>query len=74
MAGAISAVPTGGGLLGYVGAFALGRLASVVGGTISGTVTDWKSAAIAFGIGGFASVIAKGLSDVFLAKKAGKIF
>lgn len=51
-----------------------GGLASVVGGTISGTVTDWKSAAIAFGIGGFASVIAKGLSDVFLAKKAGKIF
>ena len=74
VAGAISAIPTGGGIIGYLGAFGLGGLASVAGGAISGTVTDWKSALLAFGIGGAASVFAKGVGDLVLNGRAKSIF
>ncbi len=73
-AGAISAIPTGGGVLGYLGAFGLGGTASVVGGVISGSVTSLETLLLAFAIGGAASVIAKGVSDLILRGKANSIF
>jgi len=64
VAGAISAIPIpGAGFLSYLGTFAIGGIASVAGGWISGSVTDFNSGLIAFGIGGFANVAARGISS-----------
>jgi len=64
VAGAISAIPTGPGLLGYLFTFGLGGTASVFGGIISGSVTNIETMLISFAIGGVANVIGKGASDV----------
>jgi len=64
VAGAISSISLGTGLAGYLSAFALGGIGSVAGGWISGSVTDFQSAAIAFGIGAIANVVAKGIADL----------
>ena len=76
-AGAITAIPLPGkGFLSYLGTFALGGFGSVVSGFITGTVgfdNGW-SIALAFGIGGIANVVARGVSDIILGKKALAIF
>ncbi|MGN1295969.1 MAG: hypothetical protein ACI4U5_06120, partial [Bacilli bacterium] len=65
IAGAISAIPIpGSGLLSYLGSFAIGGTASVMGGLISGSVDNWQTAAIAFGIGGFANMVARGVTNL----------
>lgn len=65
VAGAISSIPIGGtGIISWIGTFALGGLGSLAGGAISGSVTDLKSAAIAFTIGGVANVAAIGITTL----------
>ena len=64
VAGAISSISLGTGFIGYLSAFAFGGFGSVAGGLISGSVTDVQSAAIAFGIGAFANVAAKGITNL----------
>ena len=65
VAGAISAIPIPGtGFLSYLGTFAIGGVASVAGGIISGSVNSWQTALLAFGIGGVANVVGRGLSDL----------
>ena len=64
-AGAISAIPIpGSGLLSYLGTFATGGVSAVVGGFISGSVNNAQTALIAFGLGSFANVVARGISDL----------
>ena len=65
VAGAISAIPIpGSGVLSYLGTFATGGVASVVGGVVSGSVNNVQTALVAFGLGSFANVAARGLSDL----------
>ena len=65
VAGAISAIPIpGSGVLSYLGTFATGGVASVVGGVVSGSVNNVQTALIAFGIGSIANVAARGISDL----------
>ena len=73
VAGAISAIPIpGSGFLSYLGTFAIGGVASVAGGLITGSVNSWETAALAFGIGGAANVIGRGISDVVKHIKVSK--
>ena len=81
VAGAISAIPIpgfqgfGGFILHYGLTFATGAIGAVAGGMISGSVKpDALSIFKAVLIGGFANVIANGLSDYFKYSKASKIF
>ena len=65
VAGAISAIPIpGSGILSYLGTFAIGGAASVVGGVVSGSVYNAQTVLIAFGLGGIANVAARGISDL----------
>ena len=65
VAGAISAIPIpGSGILSYLGTFAIGGAASVVGGVVSGSVYNVQTVLIAFGLGGIANVAARGISDL----------
>jgi hypothetical protein len=65
LAGAISAIPIpGSGVLSYLGTFALGGVASVAGGLISGSVSSWGTAAFAFALGGVANVVGRGISEL----------
>ena len=73
VAGAISAIPIpGSGFLSYLGTFAIGGVASVAGGLITGSVNSWETAALAFGIGGAANVFARGVTDVIKHIKVSK--
>ena len=73
VAGAISAIPIPGtGFLSYLGTFAIGGIASTLGGLVSGSVVSWGSAAFAFGLGGVANVCGRGLSDAIKHFKVGK--
>lgn len=66
-AGAISAIPIPG--FRFLSNFLsglTGEAGSVIGGIIAGSVTDFKSAAIAFGIGAIAGVISKGVAHIRL--------
>ena len=49
-------------LLGMAIGFGVGF--AIAGGWISGSVTDFQSAVIAFGIGAIANVVAKGIADL----------
>ena len=62
VAGAISSISFGSGLIGYLTTFATGGIGSVLGGMISGSVTDLQSGLIAFGIGAVANVAARGIT------------
>lgn len=65
VAGSISAIPIpGSGVLSYLGTFATGGVASVVGGVVSGSVNNAQTALVAFGLGSFVNVSARGLSDL----------
>ena len=65
LAGAFSAIPVPGcGFLSYLGTFALGGIASVAGGWVSGSVNSWESAAVAFALGGVANVAGRGISEL----------
>ena len=64
IAGAISSISLGSGFVGYLITFLTGGVGSVLGGIISGSVTDIQSGLIAFGIGAFANVAAKGIADM----------
>ena len=65
VAGVISALPIPGtGFLSYLGTFFIGGTASVIGGLISGSVNSWQSAIIAFGIGGVANIVARGITSL----------
>ena len=65
IAGAISAIPISGNVfLSYLGTFALGGVASVAGGLISGSVNSLETAAFAFALGGVANVVGRGVSDL----------
>jgi RHS repeat-associated protein len=82
VAGAVSAIPIPG--LSSLGAFGkaasygltfvVGGSASVLGGIVSGTVSDFKSGLVAFAIGGVANVIARGISEKIASLKASKIY
>lgn len=73
VAGAISAIPIPGtGFLSYLETFAIGGIASTLGGLVSGSVDSWGSAALAFGLGGVANVFGRGLSDAIKHFKVGK--
>ena len=84
MAGAITVLPVPGfkslGLFGkvlsYGWTFTMGRIGSVAGGLVSGSVTNWETAGFAFAIGGVANVLGRGLGDgisKLLAKKSQKV-
>lgn len=62
VAGAISSISFGSGVVGYLTTFATGGVGSVLGGMISGSVTDLQSGLIAFGIGAVANVAARGIT------------
>ena len=62
VAGAISSISLGTEFVGYLSVFALGGNGSVAGGLISGSVTDFQSAAIAFGIRAIANFLGKGVT------------
>ncbi len=64
LAGAISCVSYGSGFVAYLTTFISGGTGSLIGGIISGSVTDSQSALIAFGVGSFANVIARGFSEL----------
>ena len=75
VAGAISAIPVGGaGFLSYLGTFALGGTGAVAGGLITGSVNSLETAGIAFAIGGFANIAARGVSEKLASVKASRIF
>lgn len=59
VAEAISSISFGSGVVGYLTTFATGGIGSVLGGMISGSVTDLQSGLIAFGIG---AVVARGIT------------
>ncbi|CDR31481.1 Cell wall-associated polypeptide CWBP200 [Acholeplasma oculi] len=77
VSGALTAIPIPGtGFLSWVGTFALGAAGSLASGAITGTVdfsNPW-SIALAIGIGGFANVAARGISNAILSNKAEVIF
>jgi len=75
VSGAISAIPifSGFGVLDYLGTAFIGGIASLVGGVVSGTVTDAASAGIAFGVGVLANVVAKGVQQIRINIKANRI-
>ncbi len=62
VAGAISSISFGSGVVGYLITFATGGIGSVLGGMISGSVTDLQSGLIAFGVGAVANVAARGIT------------
>lgn len=62
VAGAISSISFGSGVVDYLTTFATGGIGSVLGGMISGSVTDLQSGLIAFGIGAVANVAAQGIT------------
>ena len=62
VAGAISSISFGSGVVGYLTTFATGGIGSVLGGMISGSVTDLQSGLIAFGVGAVANVAARGIT------------
>ena len=62
VAGAISSISFGSGVIGYLTTFATGGIGSVLGGIISGSVTDLQSVLIAFGVGAVANVVARGIT------------
>ncbi len=62
VAGAISSISFGSGVVGYLTTFATGGIGSVLGGMISGSVTDLQSGLIAFGIGAVGNVAARGIT------------
>ena len=62
VAGAISSISFGSGVVGYLTTFATGGIGSVLGGMISGSVTDFQSGLIAFGVGAVANVAARGIT------------
>ena len=62
VAGAISSISFGSGVVGYLTTFATGGIGSVLGGMISGSVTDLQSGLIAFGIGAVANAAARGIT------------
>ena len=65
LAGAISAIPIpGSGFLSYLGTFALGGVASVAGGLVTGSVSSLETAAFAFALGGVANVAGRGISEL----------
>ena len=64
VAGAISSINIGSGIASWFFTFLLGGTGSVVGGLISGSVTDWGSAAMAFAIGSVANIVARGITAV----------
>ena len=64
VAGATSSISFGSRVAGYLTTFATGGIGSVLGGIISGSVTDFQSGLIAFGVGGVANVAAKGIADL----------
>lgn len=65
VAGAISSISIGGpAVVSWLGTILLGGFGSVAGGLISGSVTDWESAAWAFGIGAVANVAARGITTL----------
>lgn len=76
-AGALTAIPIPGtGFLSWAGTFALGAAGSLASGAITGAVdfsNPW-SVALAVGIGGFANVAARGISNAILSSKASAIF
>ena len=73
VSGAISAIPIpGSGFLSYLGTFAIGGVASIAGGLVTGSVNSWETAALAFGIGGVAGVIGRGASDIVKHIKVSK--
>lgn len=72
VAGAISSISLGTGLVGYLSAFAFGGIGSALGGWISGSVTSWETAGMAFLIGGTANVLGKGVTDIINKIKVGK--
>ena len=72
VAGAISSISLGTGLVGYLSAFAFGGIGSVLGGWISGSVTSLETAGMAFLIGGTANVFGKGVTDIINKIKVGK--
>ena len=59
VAGAISSISFGSRVVGYLTTFATGGIGSVLGGMISGSVTDFQSVLIAFGVGAVANVAAR---------------
>ncbi len=65
VAGALSSISIGGSaIISWLGTILLGGIGSVAGGLISGSVTDWESAAWAFGIGAVANVAARGITTL----------
>ena len=64
VAGAISSITLETGFAGYLTSFFAGGAGSVLGGIISGSVTDLQSGLVAFGIGAIANVAARGISDL----------
>lgn len=62
VAGAISSISFGSGVIGYLTTFATGGIGSVLGGIISGSVTDLQSGLIAFWVGAVANVVARGIT------------
>ena len=62
VAGALSSISYGSGFIGYLTTFATGGIGSVIGGIISGSVTDVQSGLIAFGIGAISTVAARGIT------------
>ncbi len=75
VSGAVSAIPLFGGfsVTNYIGTAILGGIASVAGGFVSGSVTDWTSAGIAFGVGAFANVVAKGVQHLHITIKTNSV-
>ena len=71
VAGAISAIPISGFTVGsYLLSGLTGGVGSLIGGIISGSVTDLESGLIAFGIGAAAGMISKGVAQVRLNVQA----
>ena len=64
VAGAISSVSFGSGAVAWITTFIFGGVGSVVGGYISGSVTNFDSAGVAFILGGVANIAAKGITVV----------
>ena len=48
----------------YLGTFALGGVASVAGGLVTGSVSSLETAAFAFALGGVANVAGRGISEL----------
>ena len=75
VAGAVSGIPVFGGftLGNYIGTAALGGVASLAGGIVSGGVHDVNSGLIAFSLGALGNVAAKAVNQLVVNRIAGKI-